>query len=162
MIEKMDTIRILAAIHTHPHVNLYLTQFVSGILPALKSKTGVNMIWLVYQPDKIDKPYENDDSNTLILDIHDYKNAIELVQKTKPDVIYADASYDLINYALSTAAKFFDIPTFSIFISDISHKRGQAQIIKSYVTRFFENTDHTDTEQIKIQYILRGRFFLYK
>ena len=158
----MDTIRILAAIHTPPHVNLYLTQFVSGILPALKSKTGVNMIWLVYQPDKIDKPYENDDSNTIILDIHDYKNAIELVQKSKPDVIYADASYDLINYALSTAAKFFDIPTFSIFISDIAHNRGQADLIKSYMTRFFENSIPTDTEQNKRQFMRRGRFFLYK
>ena len=71
-----------------PEIKSITTLFFENLLPVLKLHVNIHMIWLVYQPDRINPPQKISD-NVTIEDIHDYDNAIELLQKQKPDLIFA-------------------------------------------------------------------------
>lgn len=144
-----------------PQVKSVTTLFFENLLPVLKKRTDVHMIWLVYQPEKLNLS-QMKNSDMTILDIHDYKNAIEILRKEKPDIIYASPYWNLIDYALSSAGKFLSIPIVSGFYNDVSFKRSQAKAIKSHVTRFFESSVPTDTTTSQKKLMRRGRFFIYK
>jgi hypothetical protein len=132
-----------------------------NLLPILRTRAKVHVVWLVYQADKIQLPVQNKVDET-ILDIHDYDNAVEILQDEKPDLIYADASWDLIAYALSSAGRFLNIPILGGFYSSPGIERDRKTLIKSCITRFFENSTPTDTEKNKKQFMRRGRFYIYK
>ena len=158
----MQTIKILTSLHTMPNVKSVNTLFFENLLPALRKKIQVHMVWLVYQPKRLNLSLQND-PNITILDIHDYENAVEVIQKENPDIIFADASSGLIDYAISTAGKFLGIPVVSGFYSNlVIKKRSQTKLVKSYLTRFFESSIPTDTTQNQKQFMKRGRFFIYK
>ena len=93
-----------------PEIKSITTLFFENLLPILKQHANIHMIWLVYQPDRINPPQKISD-NVTIEDIHDYDNAIELLQKQKPDLIFASATRSFVDYAISTAAKSMGIPT---------------------------------------------------
>lgn len=157
----MNTLHILVPTHVMPDVKSVTTMFFDNLLGALKKKTNVHVTWLVYTPEKFTLPKE-ENSDITILDIHDFKNAIEVLHKVKPDIIYASPSWSFIDYALSSAAKSFGIPTFSMIYSDIFSKKTTTKRVASNFTRFFQNSTPTDTEQNKKQFMGRGRFFIYK
>lgn len=157
----MNNTHILIPTHVMPDIKSVTTMFFDNLLCALKKKTNVHVTWLVYTPDKFRSSFEkNLDSN--VLDIHDFKNAVEVLQKVKPDIIYASPTWSFIDYALSSAAKSLDIPTFSMIYSDIFSKKTTSKRLKSNFTRFFQNSVLTDTENNKKQFMRRGRFFIYK
>lgn len=97
-----------------------------------------------------------------ILDIHDYKNAVEVIQKEKPDLIYGGGSWNFIDYALSSAAKFFNIPVFCMVYSEIAIQKNKKDIFKSNISRFFQKSVPTDTEIDTKKFMKRGRFYIYK
>ena len=71
----MNKIRILTPIHSKPNVTSINTIFFRNLLPELRKKLKVQIIWVVYQPDKLDHiPIENE--NEKILDIHNYDNFV--------------------------------------------------------------------------------------
>jgi len=158
----MQTIKILTSLHTMLNVKSVNTLFFENLLPVLRTRMNVQMIWVVYTPEKIQLTPKKDPSE-VILDIHDFKNAVELIEKEKPDVIFADAYWGFIDYALSLAGKFLHVPVVSGFYSYLGiTKRSQTKLLKSYVTRFFESSTPTDTSPNQKQFMRRGRFFLYK
>ena len=87
----MNTLHILVPTHVMPDVKSVTTMFFDNLLGALKKKTNVHVTWLVYTPEKFTLPKE-ENSDITILDIHDFKNAIEVLHKVKPDIIYASPS----------------------------------------------------------------------
>mgnify|MGYP006125979183 FL=1 len=105
--------KILIPIHTLPDIKSVTTMVLESILSVLKKKIDVQIMWLVYTPEKI-KFIQKNESDDVILDIHNYKNALEVIQKEKPDLIYAYASWNFIDYALSSAAKSCNIPVFCV------------------------------------------------
>jgi hypothetical protein len=132
-----------------------------SILSVLKKKIDVQIMWLVYTPEKI-KFIQKNESDAVILDIHNYKNALEVIEKEKPDLVYAYASWNFIDYALSSAAKFCSIPVFCVIHADLGYDKGIEKNISSNLTRFFQNSIPTDKIKNKKQPLRRGRFFLYK
>ena len=137
--------------------------FFENILPVLKQHVNVHVIWLVYQHEQINK-LKKISTDFTIIDFHDYDNAVKLLQKQKPDIIFADASRAFIDYALSTAAKFVGIPTFSMFWSDwyyfpISNK---TKYVILNLSRFFSGSIPTDKNQNQNWPMRRGRFFMSK
>ena len=159
----MDTIKILIPLHTLPKIQSVTTMGLESIINSLKKKVKVQIIWLVYTPEKL-KSLDNSNSNDVILDIHNYDDALDVIKKEKPDLIYAYASWNFIDYSFSSAAKKFNIPVFCILHAKdpFSTTKTTAKNIKSNFTRFFEMsvpTDQTDDKKILFK---RGRFFLYK
>ena len=157
----MNTINILIPTHVMPDVKSVTTMFFDSLLNTLKKKINVHITWLVYTTEKF-IPSKGVNSDVTILDIHDFKNAVEILSKIKPDIIYADPSWSFIDYALSSAAKSFSIPTFSMINSDIFSKKTKITQLTFNFSRFFENSIPTDTVQNKKQFMKRGRFYIYK
>ncbi len=159
----MESIRILIPTHVTPDTKSVTTLFFENLLPIIKQHANVHLIWLVYKPDKIDK-LKKISSDTTIIDIHDYDNAVELLQNQKPNIIFASATRSFIDYALSSAAKSIKIPTFSMFWSDWYYTPTSSKIqrVKLNISRFFQNSAPTDTNQDQKQQMRRGRFFIAK
>ncbi len=157
----MQSIRILIPTHITPETTSVNTLFFENLLPVMKQHVNVHLIWLVYKPDKINKLKKIFDDVTII-DIHDYDNAFELLQKEKPDIIFASATRSFIDYALSSAAKTIKIPTISMIWSDWYYTpiSSKIQHVKLNISRFFQNSAPTDTNQN--QKMRRGRFFIAK
>lgn len=154
-------LRILSVLHTMPNVKSYRTLCFENILAYLRTKTDVHMTWLVYMPDKLNLPIQND-SNVTILDIHNYKNAIEVIQKVKPDIIWVAPTLNLPDYALALAGKFLKIPVVGELVNELFIKSDQIDVIKTYISQFFQKSVPTDATTDKKQFMKRGRFFLYK
>ena len=155
----MQTIKILVPVHTLPSSKNVITNFFASYIPYLETKFNVHIIWLVYTPDKFleTKSIKN---NEIILDIHNYKNAIEVLDDTKPDLIFASPDWNFINYAFSSAANFLNIPVFFMVHTKAPQRALQNNLKNSL--RFFETTTPSDNDSSKKIFMKRGRFFLYK
>ena len=152
----------MVPIHIMPQVKSIITLFFENLLPVLKKRTDVQMIWLVYQPEKINR-LQQIATDVTIVDIHDYNNAVDLLKKEKPDIIFTAATRSFIDYALSSAAKFLNIPIFSMFWSDWYYSTTRKTTnVKMNINRFFESSIPTDTNQNQKQMMRRGRFYIYK
>jgi hypothetical protein len=157
----MKTVRILIPLHTMPNVKSITTMYVESIIPVMKKRMDVHVIWFVYTPERLCLE-KMGNADTTILDIHDFKNSVELIKTAKPDVIFAGSDPGFIDYALASAGKLFHIPVISWFTNNITLDKSHLSLIKSHFTRFFETSVPTDTNQSKKQFMKRGRFFAYK
>lgn len=158
----MVILRILTLSHTMPDVKSYRTILFEDLLPILKTKTNVHITWLIYKPEKLNLPSQ-EDPDTTILDIHDYNNAVEVVQKVKPDIIYVLPGLNAPDYALSLAGKFLHIPVVGGELGNVFFtKKSRIGLIISYINQFFQRSVPTDTNENQKQLMRRGRFFIYK
>lgn len=153
----MQEIRILVPISTLPNRTSEITLIFKNIIPVLQKKANLHIIWLVYSPNKIIKKQPSEFET--ILDIHDYKDFVEILQETKPNIVYASANYSLIDFAVSSAAKYLGIPVLSKFMNKVAVVSKNMK--KSLITRFFEKGIPTDIDT-QNEFMRRGRFFLYK
>lgn len=150
-------LKILIPWRTTPKIASHYTLLWKKVFDELKSKTELQLVWVVYMPDKILSKKQN--SNEKILDIHDFKNALEIIKEEKPDLVIASANYQFIDYAMSLAAKYMNIPIVSGFTNVIAEQRLPW---KSSLNMFFQNSVPTDNEFSKKTTMRRGRFFIYK
>ena len=155
--------KILIPLHTLPDIKSVTTLELDNLLSILRSKTKVQIIWFVYTPEKL-KQTQDIISTDIILDIHNYKHAVEVIEKEKPDLIFSSPYWSFIDYSFSSAGNEFDIPVFCIIHArdPFVTKKKTIQNIQSNFTRFFENSVPTDNESTKKSLFKRGRFFLYK
>jgi hypothetical protein len=146
-----------------PNIKNGITMFIESVLPELRKKSKVHIIWLVYQPERQKLFLEKIKDETIIF-IQDYKNGIDVLKKEKPDIVFASATWSFIDYALSSSAKFLNIPVFSMFWSDWYYGSAVTKTtrMKLLLARFFERSIPTDTDQNQKQFMRRGRFYIYK
>ena len=154
-------IKILTILHTLPSVKSYRTLCFERVLPYLRSKTDVHLTWLVYQPERL-KIESQTDPHTSILDIHDFKNAVEVVQQVKPDIIWVAPTLNLPDYALSLAGKHMNIPVVGELVTELMKNTSKFEVSKSYFKKFFESSVPTDVIDSNNKFMRRGRFFLFK
>ena len=95
---------ILTPIHITPNVRSYRTHSFKNILKYLSKITEVQIVWLVYKPEKINGEKYSDENN-IVLDIHDYENATDVIKKIQPNIIWAAPTLNLPDFALSIAGK---------------------------------------------------------
>ena len=156
-----DNLRILVIHDDTPDVQSYTTVLFEKILPILKSKKNVHITWLIYKNERIEKILKTTDGTT-VLDIHDFSNVVDVIQKVKPNLVYVMPGLSAPDYALSIAAKYFKIPVIGgeIGIPFIS-KNNKIQLFKSLITKFFQSTNSSFNPEKK-QVMGKGRFFIYK
>lgn len=130
-----------------------------NVLPVLKTKTDVHIIWLVYMPHKLN--LTSNHSEYTIVDIHDFKNAVDILKTVKPDIVYGSPTSNLPDIALTLAGRFLNIPVVGEMINTSLIKTDTLGTLKSYITSFFANSVPTDVSDKK-QFMKRGRFFIYK
>lgn len=159
----MSEIRILIPIHIMPNTKNVVTIFFENLMPYMKTRSKIHLTWLVYMPEKITvKNIQIFDGS--IIDIHNYKDACDVIKKEKPDLIYATPDFAFIDYALSSAAQHYKIPVFFMIAHTNKNflKRKNMKSIFLHIMRFFEDSIPTDTYINKKQFFRRGRFFLKK
>lgn len=153
----MKNLKILISWSRVPDIKNHFTQTVENIVSALELKTKVNLVWVICMPERITNTIQKENWN--ILDIHDYKNAFEIIKKERPDLIFASSSPNLIDYSFCIAGKSNSIP----IISRISSNLSQAKIsLKLNLQMFFDETVPTDSSEEQKKFMRRGKFFLYK
>jgi len=131
-----------------------------NILPILKTKFNVKIIWFFYLPEKIDDEIIND-PNVEVLDIHDFNNGVEVIKKSNPDLVIENEFPSLIDIALNTSAKYFKIPVIIKILAIDNAKIGIRQLLTAFMPTFFHSKMPFE-ESGKKQFMRRGRFFLYK
>ena len=83
--ELVRTIRLLVCRHYDLNSKHFTSILLESILPILRTKVRVQLIWLFYLPDRIKLQDKKIDNDTIFLDVHDYKNAVEIIKHAKPD-----------------------------------------------------------------------------
>ena len=95
-------LKILIPIHIAPNNLSFQTIYFNNVIKALKKKIDVKIFWVTYMPNKFESKKEKDSE---ILDIHDFKNALEIIEKIKPNIVFAytGGPQGQIHYSLSLA-----------------------------------------------------------
>lgn len=152
-------IKILISHHTTPDVKTLRTMIFDKVVPAMRSKMDIDVIWLVYMPDKLKSIFKE---SKKVLDIHDFGNALDLIKRVNPDIIYAAAYPNLPDYALSIAGKYLKIPVIADVVNQVLVEDSLSKMFKLNISAFFEKSVPTDTNENTRQFMRRGRFWTYK
>ena len=154
-------LKILIPIHIAPNNLSFQTIYFNNVIKALKKKIDVKIFWVTYMPNKFESKKEKDSE---ILDIHDFKNALEIIEKIKPNIVFAytGGPQGQIHYSLSLASKRCNVPVVSLMTVDRLIDVKRFKYLKSNISRFFESSIPTITNENKKIFFGKGRFFIYK
>lgn len=158
---KIDMIKILFAHHTLPDITTAGTIFFENLLPVMRKYEEVHITWLIYTPEKIEIPL-NLKNNVSIIDIHDFSNGLEVINKVKPDLVFSSFSNNPINYALALAAQTKKILLVGEYNPELGSSSNQIKMLSNFSKNFFSSSIPTDDKPDQKQFMRRGRFFLYK
>ena len=150
--------KIFVPTSAHPSKNSTLNKIVRNIVKNLKTFDSVYCIWFLYQPERLKT---SKDSDEIIVDIHDYENAVQVLQDVKPDcVITNNNKHATIDFAFSLAAKFLNIPLIYCKIvdfTDLENSKKLTQIkdnFKRNIRKFVLKDPSTNQ--------LHGSFIMFK
>ncbi len=131
-----------------------------NILPILRTRFKVKLIWFFYMPERVDYGTIKD-PDVEFYDVHDFNNALELIRKAKPDLIFDNEFPSLMDLAIDTAAKFCNIPVVSRMNASTEFKISKKELFTTFIPAFFQDSMPYE-ENKKKQFMRRGRFFLFK
>jgi len=155
----LESLKVLYAHYSLPDEKSLATLNVENIIKEFKKHIEIQTSCLIYRPEKLESE-QNKIENTTILDIHNYKNAMELIKKEKPDLIFAGGlSTALVDNAITLAGKFLGIPLISLMNIPFSRKRSKKEI-SSFISMFFERSLPTDRSDENKKFFRRGKFFI--
>lgn len=154
----MKEIKILISRHYHFGTEHNTSLTINSILPIIQKKFNVKIIWFFYFPEKID--FDKHNKNEEVIDIHDFNNALEIIDKIKPDLVFDSEFPSLMDLSLDFAAKFRNIPVVTKIISSDEERITIKQFFTSFFPMFFHNL--MPYEKGKKKFMKRGRFFLFK
>lgn len=154
--------KILVPSPVTPDKNSVRTVYISEVMKNVKKKTDLDFFWFIYQPDRINS---TPNPNFKLLDIHDFKNALDCLIQIKPDYVMIGSFYEPIQYALSISCKKLKIPliSFYYFGYEFEHSesiRGLKRII-SNIRNIFSSSIPSDSKKQK-SFLRRLNFILYK
>ena len=156
--------KILIVHHTMPDIPGFSTKMFDGILPILKKYVNTQAIWVIHSEPNVVTKSESDEK---IINMSDFKNAVEIINQEKPDLVYAIPGISIPDYAFALAAKYLKIPVIGsemganfLFIKNMrgmistSNKLQQSDIAKKS-NQFFKK----HLFLIKTQLALRWNIF---
>jgi hypothetical protein len=159
----MNNLKILVPYPNSFDVVSNTSLIIHSLLPILKKKINVQILWVLYQPEKI-QSNKNNGSEIITLDLHDYVNAVDLLQKEKPDIIYVAPFPEFIHYSFAIAGKFLKIPVVNLLYYELSmgNTLSTKQLSSSYIRRAFSNSVPTEEFGNKKTFLRRGKYIFYK
>ncbi len=96
-------IKIIVVYHNFPNVRGFTTVLFNNIMPILRKKMEIEIVWVIHSNTKISE-YKCE-KNERVIRMNDYSNAYEILEKEKPDLIYLIPGLNTPDYAFSIAAK---------------------------------------------------------
>ena len=76
--------KILIVHHTMPDVPGFTTKMFDGVLPILKKYVSTQAIWVIHSEPNLVVKAESDEK---IINMSDFKNAVEILNQEKPDLV---------------------------------------------------------------------------
>jgi hypothetical protein len=158
--------KILFTSPVHPAKKSGPNVYVSNIFSQIRKKSKSELIWVVYEPDKIE---ESSDELEHVSDIRSYIDAVDLLDTIKPDCVLAlNNKYESIQHSISIASKFRKIPLIHFKLiekaedSIVVNKKikGLPEKTVKNLKRFFSDKTVSDTGKEK--FMKNGSFILYK
>ena len=156
--------KILIIHHTAPDIPGFTTKMFDGVLPILKKYVNTKATWVIHSEPNLVTKSEPDEK---IINMSNFKNAVEIINQEKPDLVYAIPGISIPDYAFALAAKYLKIPVIGsemganfLFIKNMrgmistSNKLQQSDIAKKS-NQFFKK----HLFLIKTQLALRWNIF---
>ena len=156
----MREIKILIGRHYGLEATHVTSLVLDNILPILRTRFKVKIIWFFYLPERV-KEVSISKSDTEIIDIHDFNNALEALEKVKPDLVLDNEFPSLMDLAIDNAAKHLNIPVLIKVNSDNELKITKRQLFTNFIPSFFHSLMPYEKNGKK-KFMKRGRFFIYK
>ncbi len=154
--------KILVPSPVTPNRKNLRTFYISEITKYFQKITNLDLFWFVYQPDKINM---DKISGSNLLNIHDFDNAIDCLNKIKPDCVMVGSRYEPIQYAFSLACKKLKIPLISFYYTGYDDEKSQSI---SHYNKILYNSRNIISNQIptdsinRKSFLRRLRFILFK
>ena len=155
--------KILIPSSVFPTQKNRLVQYAYNLKNSAKDN-NIQLIWVISQPNKFSETKFEDD---LVIDIHQFTNAIKVIEKIKPDcVLTNNNSREPITMSFILAAKKKKIPLVYYYLNDQAPKLGVGayKSQKENLTIRFRSliADKTPMDSNEKKKLKRGLFFMYK
>ena len=132
-------LKILLVNDVFPHIDNRTTIFFRNIMPILSKKFDVKVYWLI--TDNYGDRCEITNSHYEILYMSNFKNALQVIQKVEPNVMYYLIGWHITDYALMLAGNFLKIPSFGYCeaaeIELFNGNDSRLKQISKYLEQFF-------------------------
>ncbi len=138
----MDELTILVPKIYPPENNDIVSNELKNIFSKLKRDFKIKIYWIVFQPYEFEQ-YSMDEST--VIDYHKFHDAIEIIDKFKPDVIITEVVLGFNGIAFATAGKFRKIPVVTISNPGNNEKTSKNFQFKMFVRLFLSQKILGDT-----------------
>jgi len=150
----MKNLHILIPRHYDFNSSHHSSIWLESIMPQLSKNFSVQITWFYYSPIKIKKPMLKNNEN--VIQIQDFKNAVEIIQKIQPDLILDSEFPTLIDLSFLAAAK-----NNSFYVRKYSNHRMFKVPLKLRST-FSHLNEKISFDENQKQSTTRKNFFFYK
>jgi hypothetical protein len=159
---EKNSIKILVPTPVFPEKKSIRINFINQILMELNKTVNVELIWLVFLPDKFNSYYFKEHK---VSSIHDFCDGIDILKKIQPDCVLVGSHFEPIQYSLSLAARKLKIPLCSFFYSeyktDNTDNHGKINQLSKYLKIISSNSMPSDTGN-ESKFLRRFKFIFYK
>jgi len=140
----MKKISVLIPISNQPYEQNKTMRIYNNILEKLKENKILKINWVIFQSKKLET-YGGKES---VIDFHDYNDALELLEITKPDIILFFGWMKFSYCSLKLAANFKHIPIVVIFDFDMNTFKHYTKnfIIKKRIRLLFSSKMFGETQ----------------
>ena len=158
-------LKILVVNDVFPHINNRTTILFKNIIPILSKKFEIKVYWLI--TDDYGIRYKKTNPNYEVLFMSDFKNAIEVIEKVKPNIIYHLIGWHVVDYAFIIAKEFLKIS--SVGYADDVEKNdyfdettSKIKFIKEYLKQSIEFRKLNDNKnKSRAKNFIKKNLFLF-
>lgn len=163
--KSQKKITVLIPIMRPPDVTSVDVKAINKIVNKLEEKILVKQVWIIFQNSK----FKIQNSNNLeVIHFEDFKNAIDIIEKFKPEIILFDGELTIPSLAFALAGRKKQVPTVGVFfIPEIG--KSESRWIKNRIQMIFSDTPFTDVkienqleEDTAMKFLLREYKFLLR
>jgi hypothetical protein len=155
-------IKLLVAHHTLPNVTTAATMAFDNLLPIMSKYDRIHMTWLIYGPEKIEIPPNLNNNEMSVIDIHDFSDGLDVINKIKPNIVFSSFSINPINHAFALAAQRKKILLIGEYHPEVTSISNEKKMLLEFSKNLFSNSIPTDKNLNQKKFMRRGQFFLYK
>lgn len=154
-------LKILIPYTSGHNVKSGITLLFDNLIEELSKKNDVKIYRLIIQSQKLSILPPSDRFNES-LDIHNYDNAVDVLNKIKPDLVYTVPHLDFMTISFSSAAKFLGIKTFGLILFSLDGKLDLKSKVRMQLRKTFESNIPTDIYSDNQVVLGRLKFIFYK
>lgn len=149
-------LKLLVVNHTTLDKMSYASSLFNNVLPILRKNEKMNIFWFLSTNEKITEENKNE---LTIIKIDQFKNAIEVLQNVKPELVYLLAGYSIVDYSFLIACKHLNIPTIG---GELNSANFQTDNNKKFLINYFFDFFKNDPNEVDSKKMSKGFQYLKK